>query len=112
MEKQKITFVSNVPHLSKLEECVPKPMQKSVPDWWKKTAIGEPYLDNEIMDFGNVKNCPSFPDYFSQGYVVTMWSDVILDFDRATGDWFWKTPSTDFIWEIHPSYQFLDLTKP
>jgi hypothetical protein len=112
MEKQKITFVSNIPYISKIEECVPKPMQKTIPDWWKKTVIGEPSIAEHDIDFGNIKNCPSFPDYFSQGYVVPMWTDTIIDFDKKTGDWFWKTPSSDFHWEIHPPTQFVDTAQP
>jgi hypothetical protein len=112
MEDAKIQFISSIPHLSKIEECSPKVMPKSIPDWWKKTSIGEHSIEEDGVDFGNVKNCPSFPDYFSQGYYIPMWADTIINFDKKTGDWFWKTSSTDFKWEFHDSSQFIDFASP
>lgn len=112
MEEQKITFVSRVPYLSKVEECAPQPMTKSIPDWWKNVDVAQQVITRDERMFGNVKNCPSFSDYFSQGYVVTMWADTVIDFDKNTGEWFWKSPSEEFGWEHHPNWQFVDIAKP
>ena len=57
---------------------------------------------------GNIKNCPSFPDYFAQGYILPMWVDTILYFDDDTKNWQWKTANDKFQWASHPSGQLLD----
>lgn len=113
MQEAKITFVSNVPHLSSIESCVPRSMRKTIPDWWKKEST-EPttFLSEKEIDFGNIKNCPSFPDYFSQGYVVPMWADTVIDFDQSTGNWFWKTSHKDFVLDFHQPTQFVDFAAP
>jgi len=112
MEEQKISFISEFPHLLDIEECAPKSMVKSIPDWWKNQPTPQINFHKEEINFGTVKNCPSFPDYFSQGYVIRMWVDTVIDFNKSTGEWFWKTAHKDFKVEFHDSAQFVNFAAP
>lgn len=112
-KKQKpiIEFISTVEGLADIEECVPKAAVKYTPKWWKDTPLKKAkhtILENTA---GNVKNCPSFPDYFSNGYVIPMWCDTILSFDEETQVWNWKTSSNQFTWDVHTNEQFLDFVS-
>jgi hypothetical protein len=93
----KIEFISTVEGLESIEECLPRPAKHFIPKWFKDTP----------NNAGNiVKICPSFPDYFSQGYIVPMWSDVNLQYN--SDGWAWQTPLDNFTWDIHGNHQFLD----
>ena len=99
-KSDKVEFISTIEGLESIEECLPKPAKHFIPKWFKN-------IPSDID--GTVKICPSFPDYFSQGYIVPMWSDVNLSFKDNV--WNWKTPINDFNWEVHPNEQFLDYKK-
>jgi hypothetical protein len=93
----KITFISTYEGLESVDSLIPKPAKNFIPKWFKDIPP-----ENE----NTVKNCPSFPDYFSQGYIIPMWSDVKLVSD---GDnWNWNTPAKDNTWGVHTNNQFLD----
>ncbi len=98
-KSDKIQFISTVEGLDSLEECLPKPAKHFIPQWFKD-------IPSKTGDAVTVKNCPSFPDYFSQGYIVPMWSDVELESDNNS--WQWRTPSSKAQWDSHGNSQFLD----
>ncbi len=98
-KSDKIEFISIVEGLESVEECLPKPSKSFIPQWFKNA----PYKIEETV---TVKNCPSFPDYFSQGYVLPMWCDVTLKYENNF--WSWKTPDSLFSWSCHDNDQFLD----
>jgi hypothetical protein len=75
------------------------------PEWWKKIK-----LDNGMYS-SNVKACPSFPDYFSQGYIMPMWVDSIIRFDSTNDTWSWETADNKFSWEMHKQEQFINHVK-
>jgi hypothetical protein len=77
-----IEFISMMPGLQEIQQCKPKPSKQFVPQWFKDTPN---MLDQSHMLDGpgsaqlgsinfpssfTVKICPSFPDFFSQGYVL------------------------------------------
>ena len=99
-KSDKIQFISTVEGLESIEECLPRPAKHFIPKWFKD-------VPSNIES--TVKDCPSFPDYFSQGYIMPMWSDVELQSDG--NNWGWKTPVQDFSWTMHANSQFLDYTK-
>jgi hypothetical protein len=70
-----IEFVSFIDGLEDIEECVPKPYKYYMPDWFKSI----PADDDGML---TIKNCPALPDFFSQGYVIPMWSDSIIYYNR------------------------------
>ena len=72
-KSDKIQFISTVEGLETIEECLPRPAKNFIPQWFKN-------IPSQVEDTVTVKNCPSFPDYFSQGYIIPMWSDVKMNF--------------------------------
>jgi hypothetical protein len=100
-KSDKIQFISTVEGLESIEECLPRPAKNFIPKWFKE-------IPSDIKS--SVKVCPSFPDYFSQGYILPMWSDVELQ--QIGDEWRWETPvPREFSWDIHGKQQFLDHTK-
>jgi hypothetical protein len=101
--KPKIEFVSLVEGLESIEECRPKPAKHFIPQWFKDIPN---HIDN------TVKICPSFPDYFSMGYILPMWTDTKLMFNKEMSRYNWQTPGEPFNVEIHRSDQFTDYVNP
>jgi len=99
-KSDKIQFVSVVEGLESIEECLPRPAKHFIPKWFKDIPSQIPM---------SVKNCPSFPDYFSQGYIIPMWSDSLL---RKNGDNVsWQSSAPKFTWNFHGNDQMLEYTK-
>jgi len=98
-KSDKIQFISTVEGLESIEECLPKPAKHFIPEWFKN-------IPNDVV--GTVKVCPSFPDYFSQGYIIPMWSDVTFKKDKDS--WEWNSSSSKTKWDTHLDTQFLDYT--
>jgi hypothetical protein len=111
MFKQQVTplieIVSTIKGLDLVEESLPKPANKFIPEWWRNTPLIETSVTTEEIVVGNVKNCPSFPDYFSKGIIIPMWTDTILKYDRHTNEFSWRTSHPDFSWSCHDNSQFL-----
>jgi hypothetical protein len=99
-KKDKIQFISTVEGLESIEECLPRPAKHFIPKWFK---------DIPSTNTMSVKICPSFPDYFSQGYILPMWSDVQLIHNED--GWAWRTPTDKFFWDKHDREQFLDYAQ-
>ncbi len=98
-KSDKIQFISTVEGLESIENCLPRPAKYFIPKWFK---------DIPNTDGMSVKVCPSFPDYFSQGYIIPMWSDVRLNYDGE--NWGWETPINNTKWDTHSNNQFLEYT--
>jgi len=108
-EEPVISFVSSIMGLHKIEEIVPKPSQKFIPDWWKPI----PNHKGQSEKIMTVKSCPSFPDYFSQGYIIPMWADTLIKYDATSEVWSIKCGrENDFSWDFHFDEQLIDYTKP
>jgi hypothetical protein len=103
-----VNFITTVPGLNLLKDCLPKPAKEYIPQWWKETPTikTEKTWDGSIP--GNMKVCPSFSDYFTKGYIVPMWVDSHLYYDSSNKDWKWATADGKFIWESHGNSQYLD----
>jgi hypothetical protein len=98
-ELNKIKFLSTLDGLETMEDILPRPAKHFIPEWFKNTP-------SEKNGDVTVKYCPSFPDYFSQGYILPMWTDVILREDNNR--WECKTPNKMFSVLSHSNSQFLD----
>lgn len=107
VEQPLVEFISTVPGLSSIEECLPKQSNKFLPSWWTGLPYRKAQTTLNDETFPNVKACPSFPDYFSQGFILPMWTDTILKYDAKTKIFQWKTSSDHFTWEHHNEDQFL-----
>lgn len=102
-KKPLVSFISTVYGLTQIEECRPKPLKAFLPEWWK-----------DMPTSGNtVKNCPSFPDFFSKGYVVPMWTDVTFSYNEIIDTWSADVSSPHLQkWDIHTTQQFVKYKKP
>ena len=103
-----ISFISMIPGLEKIDECIPKPISKYIPEWWKTMEIEGRKMSIDGLHGGNIKTCPSFPDYFSQGYIMPMWTDTILKYDSDQQTFGWRTATEKFFWDVHRNDQYLD----
>jgi len=103
-----IKLISTYSGLESIEECKPKHSKAFIPSWWKNIPVAE-----KFDFFPNVRMCPSFPDYFSQGFIIPMWSDSILNYQSETDELFWRSGLTnDLEWSMHPKKQLLDHIVP
>jgi len=104
-EKPKIHWWSVIDGVEKVAPIVPA--REYIPDWWKRVERiidGDQY--NKVMNKGTIKNCPSFPEYLTQGFVVPLWCDVHLTIED--GRFQWKTPDRTFEFSSHADSQFRD----
>ena len=101
-KSDKIQFISTYEGLETIEKCLPRPAKHFIPKWFKDMPI-------QTEDAVTVKNCPSFPDYFSQGYIVPMWSDVKMKFENKIPEF--KVSAKRFSFDFHDNQQFLDYKK-
>lgn len=104
--KPVISFVTAVEQLNEIEECRPKPAKSYIPSWFKDIPHDLPYE--------TVKVCPSFPDFFSMGYVLPMWCDLVIEYDENSGgaNIQYSDPGFGGYPEIHDNKQFVDYAKP
>jgi len=108
-EEPVINFVTWVSGLETIDDIKPQPSSKFIPKWWKDIPNNKGF-NNETQ---NIKMCPSFPDYFSQGYIIPMWADTLIKYDKDTGVWSMRCGrSNEFAWEFHPDSQFIDHATP
>ena len=101
-KSDKIQFISTVEGLESVEECLPRPAKHFIPKWFKD-------IPSKTGDVVTVKNCPSFPDYFSQGYIIPMWSDVKMKFENEFANF--ELSATRFTFDVHNNKQMLDYKK-
>jgi len=99
-EKPKIHWWSTI---DGVESVTPILQAKHViPDWWKRVERMVSSFDEK----GTVRNCPSFPEFISEGFVVPLWTDLHLKVDHKGYEW--KTPSEAFSFSSHNDTQFRD----
>jgi len=106
-DENKFKFISTVPHLTSIEECLPKPASRYLPEWWSSMERINPKFTIDATLSGNAKNCPALPDFFSQGYILPMWTDTVLSWNKEREEYAWKTDNEIFTWSIHSQEQFL-----
>jgi len=106
-DSPKIEFISMIKGLTSISECLPKPASSFIPKWWKNTPP-------ESNGVSTIKMCPAYPDYFSEGFILPMWTDVKLKFNKETGDWNWETRSQEnpFLFDVHYNSQLIDHKVP
>lgn len=88
MESKKITFISNADWLNKNSTSVPKPIVKTIPDWYRKAdrfakkPNGEYLMGEDIPGIGmegkipTWKACPAVFDIMSSGYAYVLPCDL------------------------------------
>jgi len=89
-----------------LEKIVPPvPASKYIPKWW--IDIPKNFQENLLYkDFkGTIKNCPALPDYWKQGYVLPLWTDLYVKIDKDGVEW--RTPDKKWTFEFHSYEQYI-----
>ena len=116
-----VKILTSFTDLLGIEECLPRPASSFTPAWWKTMPYTTPKhtVRNEDGNFygegtaiGTAKRCPSFPEYFSEGYIIPMWVDMILSYDKVKKEFAWRSSDQRFIAEAHPPFQFTDYVDP
>jgi hypothetical protein len=111
-EEPLIRFLATKPGLADIEECRPKPAKEFRPEWWGTfPGFLDTDTDTVFKEKVTARLCPAFPDYFSQGYIIPMWADTTLWYDKETRSWRWRCGSehgSPYSLEVHSGEQFLD----
>ena len=112
-EEIRIEFITSVAGLDKIDECLPKLAKNFIPEWWKLIPSHGKLNNLEESVVGvdtTAKQCPSFVDYFSQGYIIPMWADTTLKYNEVSKEWTWRcgAQNSQFKVEVHPNSQFID----
>jgi len=103
--KKTIEFYTDI---KGLEEFAPvQPGNNFIPTWFKECPA-KVHPTHDITEFGTVKTCPAMMDWFSLGFVIPMWCDTILRYDKKDNKWSWNTPSKKYTWDVHDRAQFLN----
>ena len=106
-EKPKIHWWSTIEGVEKVAPVLPA--KEFIPDWWKRI---QRKIDSKLDDKGTVRNCPSFPEYINQGFVVPLWCDLYLEIGQDN-TWKWRTPDKNFSFSTHNNDQFRNwIPKP
>ena len=99
-EKPKIHWWSTIEGLEKVVPVVPA--KEYIPNWWKKVER----MITSLNDKGTVRQCPSFPEYITQGFVVPLWCDLHVNIEHEKFEW--HTPEGMFTFTSHSDAQFRD----
>ena len=100
-EKPKIHWWSVIDGVDKVTPILPA--KEFIPDWWKKV---ERFINKNHDQKGTVRNCPSFPEYINQGFVVPLWCDLHIEIKHDGYEW--HTPDKMFSFSSHGDEQFRD----
>lgn len=99
--------------------------KRKVPEWFKKipTPVFK-HLEDYSLELVNLKQCVGFLDYYKKGFILPLWSDLVLNIGaKNTLDYRWQySDRTSSIEEHHPKqtnnhfdpllYQHLKLISP
>lgn len=108
-EEPIISFVATMEGMLEVEEILPKKQTSFLPYWWRSI----PKYNANDGNKPTVKSCPSFTDYFSQGFVLPAWADMELYYKKENNAWSGKIATgndheNQYFLENHPNSQFLD----
>jgi len=66
-----IKFYASIDDLEKNKDIVPYSAKKYIPSWWTK-------IPNQSNNWPTIRRCPAVPDFFNQGYIVPMWTNILI----------------------------------
>ena len=99
----KIIWWSTIDGLEKIEPVLPA--KNFIPDWWKQTEKNFDKIIEKIGETnGTVKNCPSFSDYLTEGFVVPLWCDLKIKITENNFEY--NTPDNAFTFTTHINEQY------
>ena len=109
-----IEFIATIPGLEDQKDILPYESDKSIPEWWRSAPydsnIEESKYQPESMF---VRRCPAFPDLFSSGYILPMWADTTIYFNKKNYEWRWRCGQKEspFIIDFFDGKAFSDYGK-
>ena len=100
------------------------PIEKSskfIPKWWRKTPKSSLTIseDNKITALLTTKNCPGIIGTFQNGYIVPLWSDLLMRIENDR--WIYQFSdgissiqdhSNNQMVDFHPNYHILKISTP
>jgi len=105
LKKPKVRFWSTVDGVERTSPILPA--SKVIPQWFKSSKTDKDNLTWDIQSFkGSIKTCPGLIDYFTKGYVMTMWCDLKIEI--TPDGWKYRTPNSKFEVQAHANSQYLD----
>jgi hypothetical protein len=87
MKDNLIKFIATSDHVFSVREK-PIPASQIIPQWWKDIphyANKEQKMDLNPRPTVTVKRCLSAFDGIASGYVVTLWADIIVSYNKENG---------------------------
>lgn len=88
-----IKFISINDYYHNVAEDIPSPATKFVPEWWKKM---ETYAGGKLKTRGPYssatgKKCMPMLDAMTCGYIIPLWSDVLVSNENGNKNITWRT---------------------
>lgn len=107
-----IEFISTIPGLEDQEDILPYESNKAIPGWWKEAPYDLSKSEYQPQSM-YVRRCPAFADLFSAGYIVPMWADTTIYFNRKNLEWNWTCGAKEspFKINIFDKRSFIDYGK-
>lgn len=93
---KKIEFFSRIPGLAESFPIVPA--KEFMPNW-ASTARTD-YIDSLKQNsgrFSHIYQCPGIFDLMSQGFIIPMWHDVLIETNGDPKNFGWTIPTTDIV---------------
>ena len=120
IEEPTVEFVSIIKGLAGIPDIHPRPTKAFIPQWWKDMPLKRVGYEHLYDVAGTVKACPSFPEYFSQGFIIPMWTDTVITLDLENNKFTWLSGKGAtvgkgldiFPWDSHPKNQLIDFVTP
>jgi hypothetical protein len=87
MKKNIVKFIATSSHVFNVRER-PIPALQLVPQWWKDLphyTNQEQKMDLNPRPTVTVKRCLSAFDGITSGYIVTLWADILVSYNKETG---------------------------
>lgn len=102
-----IEFYASIEGMEKDKNIVPYSAKKYLPSWWTN-------IPNIYNKYPTIRRCPGIPDFFTEGYILPMWTDVRFFGINKEGDLKFsiKNEETFNTLSGHPSEQFLSHYSP
>tara|TARA_B100001939_G_scaffold3860_1_gene3669 strand:+ start:6434 stop:7183 length:750 start_codon:yes stop_codon:yes gene_type:complete len=112
-KKEIIEFKTDVPGLDKLAPV--QPAMKHIPTWFKDMMdyIPQDISTNNMLNKnhktskkwldGTVKRCPAIIDFTTEGFIIPMWADYLIQREGNTIEW--STKFTEYNLDLHLNEQ-------
>jgi hypothetical protein len=81
------------------------PAKKHIPEWWKRLPVSYPLeVKDSLKNIAlTMKKCPGAVDLFTTGFILPLWSDLIVTINAEENDLrlHWQFASQDPTWFIN-----------